>query len=471
MIYRDALERLGELDCFPLDGMDRFGVPVWTATLWGETPMHGVGYGTTAFEARRGALGELAESVAVHAAVRALPRTEGTHAELSARTAALDPRAACLPAGSPYTPRTPLAWVPSRRLRDGAEVLVPIELVASCFADLDGIEAPSGDWLTTPITNGLGAGDTPARAIAHGILELLQRDGNSVTYRALDRGVVVEPDEIRDPELAELLARVDAAGTELRIKLAATDFGMANVYVVGWDRDLDTTAHPLMVTSCGEAVHPDRERAVRKAVLEYLSSRARKAFCQSALDALGDVAPERYRRRIGGEGPLHVEEDRALDAMLAWLGRDAGALRRAMLDGGFHAERERVPLSALPTTALPDDPEALLEHLAGALHGAGMDVLVVDLPADGWHAARVIVPGLEVETATYHRIGARNLARLAGTGLAGTGEMPAGALPVPAVPGAWLDAAAIDARVGDLYPLYREPDRHVAGRVLAGAGR
>jgi hypothetical protein len=49
--------------------------------------------------------------------------------------------------------------------------------------------------------------------------------------------------------------------------------------------------------------------------------------------------------------------------------------------------------------------------------------------------------------------------------------MPAGALPVPAVPGAWLDAAAIDARVGDLYPLYREPDRHVAGRVLAGAGR
>ena len=67
---------------------------------------------------------------------------------------------------------------------------------------------------------------------------------------------------------------------------------------------------------------------------------------------------------------------------------------------------------------------------------------------------------------------ARNLARLEPLRLAGRGlPGPPGAEPIPAVPGAWLDTAAIDARVGDVYPLYREPDRHVAGRVLAGAAR
>ncbi len=468
MIYRDALERAGELDAFPLHGLDRFGIPVWTTSLWTEPAAHGVGYGTTDFEALRGALGELAESVALFRALRELPRTEGTFAGLSKETETLDPREACLPAGSPFRPDTPLLWVPSRRLLDDAEVLVPIELVASSFGDLAGIEPPSGTWLTTPITNGLGAGDTLERAVAHGLLELLQRDGNSVTYRALDRGVVLDLDVIEDPGLADLLARIDSAGTELRVKLAATDFGMANVYAVGWDRDLSTTAHPLMVTSCGEAVHPDRERAVRKAVLEYLSSRARKAFCQSALDALGDVAPPRYRERVGSSH-VHVEEDRALDAMLDWLGRDARELRELMERGGFHAERSRVALSSLPTATVPD--EGLLDRVAGVLHRDGFDVLVVELPGDGYRAARTIVPGLEVETATYHRIGSRNVARLQSRGLAGFGASPHGAQPVLGVPGAWLDTEAIDARVGALYPLYREPDRHVAGRVLAGAAR
>ncbi len=470
MIYQDALAARAELDLFPLHGLDRFDVPVWTASLWGPHALHGVGYGTTDFEARRGALGELAEGVALEDGLRALPRIECSYRDLSRQTQTLDPRSACLPAGSRYTSRTPLLWAPAERLRDGAEVLVPIELIASCFADLDGIEPPANAWLTTPITNGLGAGDTPERAVAHGLLELIQRDGNSVTYRALDRGVVIEPDEIADPELRDLLARVDGAGTELQIKLAATDFGMTNVYVVGWDRDLSTTAHPLMVTSCGEAVHPDRERAVRKAVLEYLSSRARKAFCQSGLEALGHVAPERYRERLA-TASLHVEEDRALEAMLAWLRLDAIELRELMLRGGFHGERERVPLSTLPHTPMPDDPAALLDRVAGAVHDAGLEILVVRLPGDGFHAARVIVPGLEVETATYHRVGARNLARLAASGLAGHGAPPPGAQPVPAVEGAWLDTGAIDARVGELYPLYREPDRHVAGRVLAGAAR
>src|SRR3712207_7295222 len=44
----------------------------------------------------------------------------------------------------------------------------------------------SGEWLVTPITNGLGAGDTLERAVLHGLLELVQRDGNTVSHRGLE---------------------------------------------------------------------------------------------------------------------------------------------------------------------------------------------------------------------------------------------------------------------------------------------
>src|SRR4029079_7792077 len=139
-----------------------------------------------------------------------------------------------------------------------------------------------------------GAGESLERALSHGIMELLQRDGNSVNYRALDRGIVIDVDEAADPDLLELLQRFDDAGIDVLVKLAATDFGLANVYVVGRERDPDAAAHPLMLTSCGEAAHPDRERAVRKALLEYASSRARKAFSHMAPDQLAGVAPDGY---------------------------------------------------------------------------------------------------------------------------------------------------------------------------------
>lgn len=60
------------------------------------------------------------------------------------------------------------------------------------------------------------------------------------------------------------------------------------------------------------------------------------------------------------------------------------------------------------------------------------------------------MPGLEVETLTYGRIGARNTRRLREMGS-------------PLVSAARLDLAVVDAAMGRLYPLYREPGRHVIG--------
>ena len=96
----------------------------------------------------------------------------------------------------------------------------------------------------------------------------------------------------------------------------------------------------------------------------------------------------------------------------------------------------------------------------------------------GVHVVKAIVPGLEVETLSYHRIGERNARKLlaAGNGLvvrtAGPRRrrirMPAAAKERLGGP-AYLDTEAVERAVGELYPLYREPDVHVA--PLARAAR
>jgi hypothetical protein len=92
-------------------------------------------------------------------------------------------------------------------------------------------------------------------------------------------------------------------------------------------------------------------------------------------------------------------------------------------------------------------------------------------------AAKVLVPGCEVETMSYGRIGERGVARLRDRDdpLVAVGADPGGWSRVHLTPAAeerlggpaWFDRQGARRRVGALYPLYREPGRHVAAQVLA----
>jgi ribosomal protein S12 methylthiotransferase accessory factor len=135
----------------------------------------------------------------------------GTYAELSRTRAAVDPLTICLPAGSDYDPDgTVMDWMEGHRWPSGEPVLVPVEWVAAYHDQLKRTKAV----LITPITNGLGAGFDLEHAIAHGIMELLQRDGNVVNYRALDQGVVVDTEGVTDPVILSLMQRLRADGIQ-----------------------------------------------------------------------------------------------------------------------------------------------------------------------------------------------------------------------------------------------------------------
>ncbi len=471
----------GRVELFPLSPLDRTGVSCWNAiflngdgTRWHGVAPHGVGYGADDAAAIIGTTGELAEAVHSAVQVHRMERRTATYTALRGEAGAravADPLALCLPAGSPVGHDTTLEWVPARRWPGGETVWMPIDIAACSVGDL----SPGYVPFTTPITNGLGAGPTLDFAIGHGLCELLQRDGNGLGFRAMDRGVALDlGDGPRDPATRALLDRLSGLGIEVIPKFASTEFGVANVYCVGAERDGTEAAFPIMVTAAGEAASLDREHALRKAVLEFAAARMRKVFSHAPLEAVRPVAPAGYLERFRAYHSLGGEEGRSLREMVGWLGRDQAGLKALLADTVLSRQATQA-FDALPTWDGPLSGTGLVEELARRFAAADMEILYVDWSppgAENVHVVKAFVPGLEVETMSYHRIGARGVRKLLdrGSPLAGLGEPPPGAKPVrlPAKEAAtfeaapWLDTEAVDRIVGKLYPLYREPEVHSA---------
>ena len=478
----------GRVELFSLAPLDRTGVACWNAIFLnqdgtrfhGVTP-HGVGYGTTDAEAIIGTTGELAEAVHSAGAIARFPRLTGSYAELKADLGArgiADPLALCLEAGSPVDHDTVMEWVPAQRWPSGETVLVPTEIAGCSVGDF----TPGYTPFTTPITNGLGAGPTLDFAIGHGICELLQRDGNGIGFRAMDRGIVLDlGDGPADPRTRALLERLKALGIEVLPKFASDEFGVAGVYCVGGEQD-GQAPFPIMVTAAGEAASVDREQALRKALFEFAAARVRKMFSHAPLSAIAHIAPPGYLERFRGYHSLAGEESRALREMMAWCRADGPTLRGYLADTVL-SRRETKRFDELPTWDGPLSGTPLVSELARRFAAEDMEILFVDFSPPGArdvHVVKAIVPGLEVETMSYHRIGERGVRKLMqrGSPLVGLGEPPPGAAPVRLPAGAaerlggpaWLDVGEVDRIVGRLYPLYREPEVHSAPIALERNG-
>ena len=473
VLYKNALPAAPVYE-IPLTGLDYLGVPVWSLAQWLPGGLStGTGYGATDAQARIGAYGEITEETFVNLYLTQMPRRRASYQQLQAEgVACLDPLRDRLPAGTSYTPDTELVWTQARTYPAQDIIWVPIETAATWPGDWHGQE--QHEWLYTPITNGMGAGESLERALSHGLLELLQRDGNAISYRALDQGVRIELDEVQDPATRELLRDYDVAGLEIQVKLASTDFGITSLYVVGYERDLDRVPHALMLTGCGEAAHPDREVALAKALREFASSRVRKRFEHGDLAWLEAVAPE-YLANVRRDPPvLANQESRATEAMRQWLALSPAELFARVQDPMFGVKRT-VRFSELPTVPFNSlaTPADLLRVVHERLSAAGLAIHYVEFtdPTGPVRTIKAVVPELEVETMTYDRIGRRNLTKLLArqSPLVGLGTPPAGAqrVPLPAADEAalggpaWFNTQLARELVGELYALYREPERHV----------
>ena len=485
--FRRAI-KLSEVYEFSLAPLDRLGIPLYCVALWTEHGVYydGFGYGAGDAGARIGAWGEILENYYGGKIVGQMPRVAASYNELKAAGRnAVEPPAVCLDAGCDYSPDQKLHWVEVANLsgKNNGKTLVPLESVAIHPAHAP--EIPAEKLLFRPITNGLGAGASLAQAIAHGALETVQRDGNNVTFRAMDAGVKIELDRVKNEETRELLAYLDRKNIEIIPKLAGVVAGIPVVYVVGYDRNLPDAEFSMQISACGEAAHPDREIALAKALREYVSGRARKHFMHGSLDRLERVAPAEYvRKHLAGNADW--EESRALQVVTDWATSAHEEIFRR-IEKPILETRSIVKFSELPTTEFaPGDWEAILGDLQTRFNDLGTEILYADLSREapaGVHIVHAIVPGMEGETMSYGRIGRRNLERLIERQriderverLVGYGEElpPRTARKIHLTetdaarfPNAWLDWAAVERQVSDFYALYREPESFAVGRIL-----
>jgi ribosomal protein S12 methylthiotransferase accessory factor len=489
--YMEALPP-GRFSAFPLTALDRTGVPAWKVSLFledrsmpGNMPS-GYGYGLDDGAALTGAFGEIAESIlpTLHELRRRDLQVTGSYNELKRERGAggvADPLTLCLPAGSPVTRDTVLAWTRAVRLRTGESVLVPLDVAGN-----DVFELPPGYRPFTPlITNGYGAGPDFEWAVGHGLLELLQRDGNGLLFRALDRGCVLDfaRHEIA-PDIGELLAKLDARGIEVLPKFATDEFGLCNLYVVGYDREGFGPRVPIMLSACGEACDPDRDVALRKALLEFCSARVRKTYAHGPHGEAESAAPPEFIRDfVRAAGPsMEGGENRALQAMVEWAEMTPAELRAELAPTVF-SRRSTKAFSELPRADFANT-RARGAYARQVLEAAGFDVLALDCSPENRAVgvARAIVPGLEVETMSYHRIGERNARKLMemDSPLIRFGSESETLRPVRLTPEALdrfggrqplLDVELVDRTVGALYPLYREPEAHHVAHVLEARER
>ncbi|RCG29889.1 hypothetical protein DQ384_17095 [Sphaerisporangium album] len=108
----------------------------------------------------------------------------------------------------------PLDWVAGRSLVDGAETLVPADVVGFSLVRRAGWNPPA----FFESTNGLASGNTVAEAVLHALYEVVERDAVTTAISGGDRGVLVDPETSGSPVVGELCAMTARARVRLEVR-------------------------------------------------------------------------------------------------------------------------------------------------------------------------------------------------------------------------------------------------------------
>ena len=269
-----------------------------------------------------------------------------------------------------------LAWVPSRRLSDGASMWFPLDLCYRRHVTKQDFKPP------LKLSSGCAAGVTREEATLRGLLELIERDAIALWWRGGRRGRSVAPDSEAATEVAALLAQLRSghAQRETRLLDITTDIGIPAVAAISTNSDGGGFA-------IGFGSRLTLAEAARAAVFE---------LCQVEL-GLHVVAA---KRQEAGDAALNDSDRRQL--------------RRGAFDVATCAllQPETEPR---PTLAEPSNASGL-QHVLERLKACDIAAYAINLtrPQFGIPVVRVLAPGLQLEPCEID--GARLARAIAETG-------------------------------------------------------
>lgn len=341
-----------------ITGLDRVGIAVAAATRPQSRSLSvAQGKGLTLEAAKISAIMEAAECF--HAERIEAPVVYGSAEAMSTRHRCVDLSRLPWFVAEGYRPDCRMLWIEGTDLATSAAVWVPLQCVHTVYtsAAID----RQGPYTST---SGLAAGFNHGAAVAHGIAEIVERDA-AILFdllpecerlpRKLDLSTVHEQPGMH------LIGMLRRAGLGVAIWDMTSDIGLASfACVIG-----DPTTEALGVDLAGGyACHPDRSRALAKAILEAAQSRLTAiAGSREDLD-LGSYSHDGSRRE---------------------------AAEHLLLQDGCRRYDQVVDQ---PWSANADVDEWMVRHLGSK----GYDQIVaVDLtkPQIGISVVKIVIPGLE----------------------------------------------------------------------------
>ncbi len=248
-------------------------------------------------------------------------------------------------------------WIEAGALTDGATRFVPAQI---CFGRY-GERADCADRSWRADSNGCAAGRTKADAVAHALLELVERDATGIWwYGQVPRPAMARALLDGDPLGAALEAR-ERLGQSVRLLDLTYDLEIPVVAAL-----LAGKAGDLMALGFGCDV--DRLSAARSAYRELCQMELSIAFA---------------KRRVERDGEAAASEDRRL---LEWLAKAGRLPHLQPAEGQVACRPPDIDRNEAQTAAF------VLERL----RRAGLNAYVVDLqrPDVGVQAVRAFVPGL-----------------------------------------------------------------------------
>jgi YcaO-like protein with predicted kinase domain len=322
-VARQCFPGLGITRVARVTGLDRIGIPVWTAirpnalslsVSQGKGVDDDAAIASAIFEAAEIAIAERPHAAAFRA----------TRAELLAGgNAVLDATRYLRRGEREPAPDETAAWVEGLDLLSGDGVTVPEDVVL--IADLPGCR----NWQTS---DGLGTGSNVLEAAIHGICELIERDAIALWSFVGDQEVArreVPVASLASPELSATAARVTGAGFGLRLFDVTSDVGVPTYLAVLVDKECADADIKYVDVASGSGTHPIAARAALRAITEAAQTRL-----TTITGSRDDVDPAEYARALprdlrlytGAASPSSVGRagagytgERGMAAYLDWL--------------------------------------------------------------------------------------------------------------------------------------------------------
>lgn len=400
------MARLGITRLSDITGLDRLGIPVWSAVVPKSPDILTVynGKGATHLGARVGAIMEAFERQS--AFKQRGPFIQGSYAALSAKRRVMDPEAMVLPLKEDYRPDKEITWTVGHEIATGEEILVPFDLAWL-------VNEPKLRSYAIVTSNGLSAGNSYEEAVCQGLCEIIERDAWTIAdvlshwiprarfdAARAKAGLPKHPwtgegeqpfdDDERflelDPrtfsgDLRRVHDSLVAAGIDTKVVHASVDTGI-----------------PVMLASLVEVVGPDLPRS-------HMGAGAHPDPSIAALRALTEAAQSRAVDIQGVREDMSGSSEQ-VPAYLTHSQRVTHINRKNWLIRGSSKSKSFHDIERIRNEDTLDD----IRLMIGRLRDVGLETAIeIDLtdPELGVPVTRVIVPGAESWAADHCRIGKR----------------------------------------------------------------